>query len=325
MIVWSGSAPAQAPELPAFAREAREGLQRAGQKTLPPKWLYDDLDTMLFDAITALPEYGVWRAERRLLGAHAGEIAERCGAGLVIELGSGSASKTRGLLEAQLAYRPVRYCDIDISARALELARRQLDDLPRLHVQGFEREYLDGLEAALRLREGAERALVLFLGSSLGNFDRAGGARFLHRIRRALRRDDALLLGTDMEKPEAQLLAAYDDPLGVTAAFNLNLLARMNRELDADFALENFRHRARYDASKRDVQMHLESLCDQRVAVRSGGFTVSLHHGETIHTESSHKYSVAELDQLVHDAGFASIARWRDGEWPFENRLLLAA
>jgi L-histidine Nalpha-methyltransferase len=325
MIASPGWASARAPELPAFAREAREGLQRAGQKTLPPKWLYDDLGTMLFDAITALPEYGVWRAERRLLHARAGEIAERCSAGLVIELGSGSASKTRDLLEAQLAHFPVRYCDIDISARALELARRQLDDLPGLHVQGFEREYLDGLEAALRLREGAERALVLFLGSSLGNFDREDGLRFLQRIRRALRSGDALLLGTDMEKPEAQLLAAYDDPLGVTAAFNLNLLARMNRELEADFVLGNFRHRARYDAAGRDVQMHLESLCDQRVTVRSAGFTVALQRGETIHTESSHKYSVAELDQLVQDAGFVPVACWRDGEWPFENRLLLAA
>jgi dimethylhistidine N-methyltransferase len=324
MIEWPSPVVAQDAPASAFARDAYEGLCRPGQKTLAPKYLYDDLGTMLFEAITSLPEYGVWRAECRLLEAHATEIAERCGAGMVVELGSGSANKTRGLLEAQLAHRDVRYCDIDVSRRALELARRQLQDLPRLQVHGFECEYLEGLQQALRMRCAGERVLVLFLGSSLGNFDRGAGMRFLSRLRRSLRAGDALLLGADLEKPEAALLAAYDDPLGVTAAFNLNLLARMNRELGATFALDRFRHRVRYDPVRRDVQMHIESLHDQCVAVHDAGFAVSLRRGETIHTESSHKYSAPELDHLLHGAGFACMARWRDSAWPFEDRLLLA-
>jgi len=305
----------------AFLRDVRAGLCRDGQKSLPPKYLYDELGSFLFDAITRLPEYGVWRAERRLLTLHAAEIAAACPAGLVVELGSGVADKTRALLEPLLAQRPVTYCPVEISRTALDGVRRSLSDLPALDTCGIAREYLPGLEEALKLRSPGTPVLVLFLGSSLGNFDALSSFRFLESIRRQLRPGDGLLLGADLEKPELRLLAAYDDALGVTSAFNLNLLVRMNRELDADFRLAGFRHRVRFDRARRNVEMHVESLRDQTVTIGAGGFAVSLLAGETIHTENSHKYSRDELDDLTQGSGFTLMRRWCDEAWPFATGL----
>ncbi|MEP6510651.1 MAG: L-histidine N(alpha)-methyltransferase [Dokdonella sp.] len=307
-----------------FAQDVRAGLCHSGQKTLPPKYFYDDLGSALFDAITCLPEYGITRAERRLLENHAVEIAQRAPAPLVIELGSGSAAKTRCVLEALLHRTRVDYCSVEISRAALDQSHRALKDLPGLRVHGIAADYLDGLEEALQRRPPQASVLVLFLGSSLGNFEHASARQFLRNVRSALRSHDSLLLGNDLLKPEASLLCAYDDALGVTAAFNLNVLLRMNRELGADFVLPNFRHCVRFVHERGDVEMHIESTCDQIVRFREIGFSVPLRKGETIHTESSHKYSLAEIDALAQTSGFERRAQWCDEEWPFASTLLVA-
>jgi dimethylhistidine N-methyltransferase len=317
-------APCADPALGRFAADVREGLGRR-PKSLPPAHLYDALGSALFEAITQLPEYGVWRAERRILERCATEVAARCPATRVVELGSGSATKTRLLLAALLRHAAPTYCAIDVSRAALESTRAALHDLDGLSVHLVEADYAAGFAHAAAARGDADRVLVLFLGGSLGNFAPAAALELLGRIRRGLRPGDALLVGADLDKPAQQLIAAYDDPLGVTAAFDLNLLVRMNRELGADFRLERFRHRARFDARSRDVEMHLESLCRQEVRFTRLDFAVAFEAGETIHTESSHKYREAELDMLAAAAGFRRSAAWRDEAWPFVDALYLAA
>jgi dimethylhistidine N-methyltransferase len=313
-------------ERSAFAADIRNGLTREGQKELASKYLYDELGSKLFDAISLLPEYGLTRADERLLRAHAREIVEHvAGDTMVAELGSGSGSKTRWILEACGRRRHTSYYPIEISRAALATCRRELSDLESISIVGFEREYLDGLlEVAARRRAG-QGLLVLFLGSTIGNFDHPADVTFLRDIRVILNPGDALLLGTDLEKPVDQLLAAYDDALGVTAAFNLNLLARVNRELAADFRLEGFRHEARFNRATRSIEMHLRSRRDQRVTVARAGFSVVVREGETIWTETSHKYSLSEVESLARATGFRRDAQWVDGEWPFAETLLVAA
>jgi uncharacterized SAM-dependent methyltransferase len=203
------------------------------------------------------------------------------------------------------------------------MCRRELADIESISIVGFEREYLDGLvEVAARRRSG-QRMLVLFLGSTIGNFDHPADLNFLKEIHLILNPGDALLLGTDLEKPVSRLIAAYDDSLGVTAAFNRNLLARVNRELDADFVLDSFQHEARFNSETRSIEMHLRSIRDQRVTVAKAGFSIAIREGETIWTESSHKYSLAEVEALARKAGFRREAQWVDGEWPFAETLLV--
>jgi dimethylhistidine N-methyltransferase len=318
--------PAPSPRSSTFLGDVCAGLCHGGQKSLPPKYLYDELGSILFDAITRLPEYAVWRAERHLLETHASEIARISGANLVVELGSGSAEKTRPVLKALLSRRQrVTYCPVEISESALEGSRRALDDLIALDIRGIAKDYIAGLEEALRGKPRSEPALVMFLGSSLGNFDPLASYRFLQTIRRLLSPGDHLLLGVDLDKPEAQLRAAYDDGLGVTAAFNLNLLRRMNRELGADFELSLFQHLVHFDDARRNVEMHLESLCDQTIHFAAGGFVVTLLEGETIHTENSHKYELGELDDVASGAGFTSVERWCDEEAAFASALYTVA
>jgi len=191
-------------------------------------------------------------------------------------------------------------------------------------IVGFERSYLDGLLAVAGGRREGERLLVLFLGSTIGNFDRDAGIEFLGEVRRIVAPGDALLLGTDLEKPLGQLLAAYDDPLGVTAAFNLNLLARINRELGADFDLGKFRHAVRWDEQERRIEMHVRSTCRQTVHVPGARLRVRFAKNETIWTESSHKYLPEAVVQMAARAGFRCDAQWIDGEWPFAQSLLIA-
>src|SRR6202030_1452577 len=226
-----------------FAADVRAGLTYSGQKELLSKYLYDDVGSALFEVISVLPQYGLTRADERLLQRHADEIADHVpGPVAVAELGSGSGKKTRCLLKAFCRRQHISYFPIEISPTALAMCTRELGDIESMSIVGFEREYLDGLrEVAARRRDG-HHLLVLFLGSTIGNFDRPAAANFLREMRRILKPGDSLLLGTALEKPIPQLLAAYDDPLGVTAAFNLNLVARINRELDADFILEQFEH-----------------------------------------------------------------------------------
>jgi len=204
------------------------------------------------------------------------------------------------------------------------MTRRELGGLPGLQLHAVENEYIAGLETALHPRVANERALVLFLGSSLGNFDALSSSLFLQRVRRTLRPGDALLLGADLEKPQDRLLAAYDDALGITAAFNLNLLVRMNRELGANFVVPQFSHVARFNTDTRDVEMHIESRLDQKIEFAAPGFSVSLRSGETIHTESSHKYSIVELNRIVATSGFRLAAHWLNTEWQFASCLYAA-
>src|SRR2546425_1931840 len=206
-----------------FASEVRAGLMKPGQKELPSKYLYDDVGSALFEVISVLPEYGLTRADERLLGRYASEIVERLPLPLMVaELGSGSGKKTRWILKALCRRQRTSYYPIEISHTALAMCARELGDIDSVSILGFEREYLDGLlEVAAKRRDG-QHLLVLFLGSTIGNFDRPAGVNFLSEVRRILEPGDAMLLGTDLEKSTAQLLGAYDDDLGVTADFNLN-------------------------------------------------------------------------------------------------------
>lgn len=308
-----------------FAADVRAGLTRSGQKELPSKYLYDDVGSALFEVISHLPEYGLTRADERLLRRYADDIVDRlAGPVAVAELGSGNGRKTRWLLEALCRRQPTSYYPVEISASALVQCERELRDIDSISILGFEREYLDGLLEVAAQRKGDQRLFVLFLGSTIGNFDRSAGVKFLSEIRRTLEPGDSLLLGTDLEKPPEQLIRAYDDELGVTAAFNLNLLARINRELYADFDLGRFAHQATVNHTERRVEMHLRSKQRQTVHVPAADITVELLEGETIWTESCHKYFAEEILQTAADAGFRCQAQWIDEQWPFAENLLVA-
>jgi len=308
-----------------FASDVRAGLTRAGQKELPSKYLYDDVGSALFEVISHLPEYGLTRADERLLRRHATDIVDRLATPVAVaELGSGSGKKSRWVLEALCRKQHTFYYPVEISRSALAMCERELRDIDSISILGFEREYLDGLLEVAAQRKGGQHLLVLFLGSTIGNFDRPAGVEFLAEVRRILEPGDSLLLGTDLEKPSTQVLAAYDDELGVTAAFNLNLLARVNRELDADFDLRQFSHMARINHEARSVEMHLRSMRRQMVSIPAADLRVEFLEGETIWTESSHKYSAEEIFQMARDAGFRCEAQWIDEQWPFAENLLTA-
>jgi len=308
-----------------FAAEVRAGLDRSGQKELPSKYLYDSVGSSLFEAISVMLEYGLTRADERLLREHAGDIAGLLPMPLLVsELGSGSGKKTRFVLEALGRRGTLSYYPIEISATALALCQRELAGIDGVSILGVEREYIEGLRDVAQRREARAHLLVLFLGSTIGNFDCGAVERFLQSVRQTLIPGDALLLGTDLIKPLDRLLAAYDDPTGVTAAFNLNILARINRELDADFNLRQFEHLARFNERTSSVEMHLRSKKAQMVAVPGAEFMLRLREDETIWTESSHKYSLRELDNLATACGFTCEARWIDEEWRFAESLFIA-
>ena len=305
-----------------FASDVVIGLSQQGQKELPSKYLYDEVGSALFDVICVLPEYGLSRAGMRIMSRHAQDIVNALPSPVIVaELGSGSGQKTRLLLEALARRQRVNYYPIDISGSALDRCRQELGHIDRVSIVGFERAYLDGLqEVAARRREG-EKIFLLFLGSTIGNFDRPAGDQFLREVRAILQKGDALLLSTDLEKPVDQLKLAYDDPAGVTSAFNKNLLARINRELAADFDLSQFEHVVRYDESERRIEMHLRSLVWQRVTIREAGFGCYLREGETIWTESSHKYDPREVVQMGERTGYHCASQWFDSEWRFAQNL----
>jgi dimethylhistidine N-methyltransferase len=306
-----------------FAEDVRDGLGQRGQKELPSKYLYDDVGSALFEVITKLPEYGLTRAEERILQRHAGAIAEQLGSRVMIaELGSGGGRKTRRILEAFSQQHKTTYCPIEISSTALQSCERELDDLSHVSILGFEMEYLEGLSRAVARRKPSERVVVLFLGSSIGNFDRGPGEDFLHDIRRTIDAGDALLLGTDLEKPLAQLIPAYDDALGVTAVFNRNLLVRINRELGGDCNLARFEHVAAYNGRDRRIEMHLRSLERQTVSVEGASF--NFERDETIWTESCHKFGRFEAIEMADRAGFECVEQWVDNEWTFAESLFVA-
>ena len=243
-----------------FAADVRESLTKPGQRELPSKYLYDEVGSALFETICVLPEYGLTRADARLLEKYAGEIVGKLPSPIqVAELGSGSGKKTRWILEALSRRQKTYYYPIEISPSALAACAKELGQIDLVSVVGHEKPYLEGLHAVAEGRGDRDHLLVLFLGSTIGNFDRDAGDEFLREMRAILQPGDALLLGTDLEKSVALQLLAYNDPAGVTAAFNLNLLARMNRELGADFDLSSFQHEARWNSAERRIEMHLRS------------------------------------------------------------------
>ena len=245
------------------------------------------------------------------------------GPGAVAELGSGSGKKTRWLLEALCRRRqPTFYFPVERSRSALTMCERERD-IDAISIVGFEREYLDGLLEIAAGRHDGQSLLVLFLGSTIGNFDRPAGVKFLSEVQGILAPGDSLLLGTDLEKASDQLLQAYDDELGVTAAANLNLLARANREL-ADFDLRQFAHVARINHDGRSVEMHLRSKRRQVVSIPAAGVVIEFMEGETIWTEGSHRFSLGEIQPMARNAGFRCEAQWVDDGWPFAENLLVA-
>ncbi len=307
----------------AFAHDVREGLSRPGQKQLPCQYFYDDTGTALFEAITVLPEYGLTRADARLIRRLAPELTGHLSTPVAVaELGSGSGVKTRRILESLANGTPVTYYPIDLSAAALALCAREM--APFAEVHPIAESYLSGLHQAVCARRPGETLLVLFLGSTIGNFERAAAEDFLREVRDCLMPGDALLLGADLIKPVARMLLAYDDPAGVTAAFNRNLLARINRELDADFALRSFTHEARWDRRHGRIEMHLRSLRTQRVSIRAAAFECELRKDETIWTESCHKFHAGEIRDMATAAGFECRAQWLDDTWRFAESLLTA-
>ena len=308
-----------------FAADVRESLTKPGQRELPSKYLYDEVGSALFEAICVLPEYGLTRADTRLLKEYSAEIVGRLPSPLrVAELGSGSGKKTRWILEALSRRQITYYYPIEISPHALAACEKELAQIDMVSVVGYEQPYLEGLRSVAAGRGDRDHVLVLFLGSTIGNFDRDAGDKFLREVRATLRPGDALLLGTDLEKAVELQLLAYDDPAGVTAAFNLNLLARINRELGADFDLASFRHEARWNYADGRIEMHLRSTCRQSARIPAANLRIVLNEDETIWTESSHKYRAEEIPEMAERTGFRCDAQWIDEEWPFAQNLLLA-
>jgi dimethylhistidine N-methyltransferase len=305
-----------------LARDVAEGLTRAPQKTLPASWLYDEVGTALFEVITVLPEYGLTRADGALLERSAQEIVASAGQPrLIFELGSGTGTKTRHLLAAATLQGAVQYLPIDISRAALENCKAAMGSIDQLKVEPIEDTYLEGIDQALTRRSRGEHVLILFLGSTIGNFSPAEAKTFLHRIRQRMRPGDSLLLGADLVKPRAKLIKAYADSLGVTAAFNLNLLARINRELGGEFNLSRFAHEARYSERCSRIEMHLRSRVAQKVAIRALDLTIEFARGETIWTESSHKFRTEEIRWLGEQAGWQTKQQWLDHDWGFAETL----
>jgi dimethylhistidine N-methyltransferase len=305
--------------------DIRDGLTRTPQKELHSKYLYDDVGSALFEVITLLPEYGLTRAGQRLLERHTGDLIEQLDTDvIVVELGSGTGTKTPHVLSALARRAPTTYLPIDISATALARCRLELEQIEGVRVDPLEHQYLEGLARAVKQRDTKTQMLLLFLGSTIGNFERSVARKFLRSIHNLLRTNDVLYLATDLEKTVPQQIAAYDDSIGVTAAFNLNLLARINRELGADFDLGRFRHVAVYNETDRRIEMYLRSTMDQEVAIPGADLHIRFRRDETIWTESSHKFNCREVVRIAGESGFRCTAQWVDEEWPFAQSVLIA-
>jgi L-histidine N-alpha-methyltransferase len=296
-----------------------------------PAWLfYDEAGSRLFDEITERPEYYLTRTERAILAHHADAMLARaagreaaqleslsldgigCTRLRIAELGAGSADKTRLLLKAAVAQQgTVIYEPVDVSFTALEEAKDRIEfEIPGVTVMPRVEDYTQGLD--FETLAFGERRLVLYIGSSIGNFEPWEAKRVLTRVRAGLNPGDALLLGVDLKKDEATLLSAYDDAAGVTADFNLNMLARLNRELGAEFQLDAFEHRAVWNARESRMEMHLESRVAQRVRIDALNSEVEFAEGERIHTENSYKYQPGQAESLMASAGFEPVESWTD-------------
>ena len=312
----------------AFANDVRLGLT-SKPKFLSPKYFYDELGSRLFEAICWLPEYYLTRAESEILRRYAGEIVSSLdGPVRLLELGSGSAEKTRYLIEALLAKQPeLHYLPVDISDSSLELSSQRLLRLyTGLRITAFAADYFTALQAlAERVPADAEcRTVALFLGSNIGNFGRDQSREFLRAVRRLLRPRDALLLGADLKKSTDILIPAYDDALGVTAAFNLNVLMRINRELEGDFDVREFQHHAGYNIEAGRIEMDIVSRTRQTVRIRALDLEVEFEEGATIRTENSYKFDLDQLAELARDTGFLLEETWFDSAHLFSFNLFVA-
>jgi L-histidine N-alpha-methyltransferase len=305
-----------------FADDVRQGLQKA-QKELQPWYFYDALGSALFAAICELPEYTITRAETEILKQHGAAMARALRSpDRIVELGSGDGRKTRLLLDAVLARQPrLTFVPVDVDGSVLEAAARDL-------LSSFSGLRIDAICGDHReiasLITPASRTAILFLGSSIGNLDPDSAAAMLRDVRLVLTRGEALVLGADLQKPRDIVEAAYNDTLGVTAAFNLNLLARINRELAGHFELSKFEHRAFLNQQKSRIEMHLVSRQRQDVAIDALDMTVRLEQGETIHTENSYKYAPSDLETLAREGGFTIEEMWTDSQNSFADVLMTA-
>jgi L-histidine Nalpha-methyltransferase len=314
----------QRDPLAGLAEDVRKGLT-ARPKRFLPKYFYDELGSQLFEAICLLPEYYLTRAENEILSSYADEIVGSVsGHKTLLEMGSGSASKTRLVIEALLRRQSdLLFIPVDISASALESSSRiLLQSYPRLRIEAYAADYFHGLSELGKTNRG--RTLALFLGSNISNFDEDEAVRFLKAMRSVLYTGDALLLGADLKKDKSILEAAYNDALGVTAAFNLNVLARINRELGGNFQLRNFQHQAIYNEAASRIEIFIESRLEQRVRIEALDLEVDFAAGEQIHTENSYKYDLADIAHLAEATGFTSSRTWLDSRERFSSNLLLA-
>jgi len=311
-----------------FAADVARDLQRT-PKQLQSHYLYDALGTSLFEAICHLPWYRITRAERRLLERHAGDIISTTFAGdrdvTIVELGVGTGEKLATVVAAVPPTTPADVHLIDISPTALDITAARLSQLSAVSVAKHQGPYEQGLASVAAATTDDGRKLVLFLGSNIGNFDRRAAAALLRAIRDNLAMGDALLLGADLVKPARDLMLAYDDPLGVTAAFNKNLLVRINRELGAAFALDAFEHRAVWNGREQRIEMHLVSRHEQDVELPAMNLRIRFAQGESIWTESSYKYTDDAIVEMGSKAGFASSKQWIDAEAQFALTLFRAA
>ena len=296
-------------------------------KTLSPWLFYDERGSELFEAITELPEYYLTRTERTIFVEYGNEILDAAADGRtlkMIELGAGTATKTGLLLQAAVRRQgTVDYLAIEVSESALAAAQQRIAaDIPGVNVISRVGDYTDGIE---EIPSAGQRRMVLYIGSSIGNFEPADAVKVLREVRRTLTPGDKLLLGADRVKERSVLVRAYDDKAGVTASFNKNILTRINRELGARFNLRLFRHRARWNQEHSRIEMHLESLIPQHVAIPALDLEIKFGRGETIHTENSYKFTGAGISSIVERAGFAMTRCWTDEQQWFGVYLATAA
>lgn len=322
----SDSSASRGPLSP-IAEDVSKGLS-AEHKTLPPYLFYDAEGSRLYERITELPEYYPTRTERGILAMHAADMVSRATVGSsadlrVVELGAGSASKTSLVLEAVIARQGrCLYVPIDVSATALEEATARLaEELPSVDVRPFVGHHEDAFET---IRALGPRRLVLFIGSSIGNFSDDEARALLRGVRSALLPGGVLLLGTDLRKSPETLVAAYDDAEGVTALFNKNVLARINRELGGHFPIDTFRHVALWNEPASRIEMHLESTIEQDVAIDDLGLVAHFRAGERIHTESSEKYDTSRVNAMLERSGFAREHTYTDADGLFAVHLARA-
>jgi dimethylhistidine N-methyltransferase len=310
----SPALPALETETTSFAEDVRRGFAERPRR-VPPRWFYDALGSALFDAITRLPWYPISRSEKRLLAGARPELKVLRGStARVVEMGCGNGEKLSLVLDAVADGRPLEVALVDVSAEALAASASRALAHPGVTVRTLSATYAEGLARALEGRDRDGRALVLFLGSNLGNFEPEDAADFLHAVRAALRPGDRLLLGAELRTGDPSVVVAYDDPLGVTAAFNRNLLVRMNRELGADFDLAAWDHRAVWNAGANRVEMHLVSRREQHVSIPAAGVSTRVHAGEAIFTEASYKYPLDVLVASLGAVGFVLRIPWVDAE-----------